>query len=314
MKHLNSPKTAKNMEIDDPLQEGLFPIRTVSSLTGVNAITLRAWERRYGLITPHHTPKGNRFYTQHDIDLINRVVDLLEKGVSINQVGASLKQESQHADRVHVEPNPWSSRQQRMINAIVHFDQEALDNVYTEALSFYPTHIVTRKLIIPLLKTLQERWETTEGCIVEEHYFAAYLRNKLGARFHSTGQKLVAACLPGEYHEVGLLLFCLAVIMQNYRLVLLGANIPMDELPLVAQRSASNAIVLSGSLNSSLAALEAQLPALVGKTNVPVFVWGKTAIQYHDLIVRSGAIPIGDHINHGVKGIEEVLQGMASSH
>ncbi len=29
-------------------QQELFPIREVSRLTGVNAVTLRAWERRYG--------------------------------------------------------------------------------------------------------------------------------------------------------------------------------------------------------------------------------------------------------------------------
>jgi hypothetical protein len=26
----------------------LYPIRTVATLTGVNPVTLRAWERRYG--------------------------------------------------------------------------------------------------------------------------------------------------------------------------------------------------------------------------------------------------------------------------
>ena len=34
-----------------------FQIRTVSEITGVNAVTLRAWERRYGLIKPSH-PKA----------------------------------------------------------------------------------------------------------------------------------------------------------------------------------------------------------------------------------------------------------------
>jgi len=47
-----------------------FPIRVVSSETGVNAITLRAWERRYGLITPKRTAKGHRLYTEQDIRLI----------------------------------------------------------------------------------------------------------------------------------------------------------------------------------------------------------------------------------------------------
>ena len=35
--------------------EGLFPIREVARLTGVNPVTLRAWERRYGLIQPLRT-------------------------------------------------------------------------------------------------------------------------------------------------------------------------------------------------------------------------------------------------------------------
>ena len=36
-------------------QQGLFPISAVSQLTGVNSVTLRAWERRYGLIKPTRT-------------------------------------------------------------------------------------------------------------------------------------------------------------------------------------------------------------------------------------------------------------------
>ncbi|MDX1336249.1 MAG: MerR family DNA-binding transcriptional regulator, partial [Gammaproteobacteria bacterium] len=35
-----------------------YPIRTVTDQTGVHPVTLRAWERRYGLIKPERTPKG----------------------------------------------------------------------------------------------------------------------------------------------------------------------------------------------------------------------------------------------------------------
>ena len=48
--------------------EAVYPIRTISNLTGVNAVTLRAWERRYNLIRPQRTPKGHRLYTQADVD------------------------------------------------------------------------------------------------------------------------------------------------------------------------------------------------------------------------------------------------------
>ena len=38
----------------------LLPMREVASLTGVNPITLRAWERRHGLIRPVPTVGGHR--------------------------------------------------------------------------------------------------------------------------------------------------------------------------------------------------------------------------------------------------------------
>ena len=65
--------------------QGLVPIRTVSNLTGVNSVTLRARERRYDLVKPIRTPKGHRLYTMADVELINQVVSLLNNGMAIGQ-------------------------------------------------------------------------------------------------------------------------------------------------------------------------------------------------------------------------------------
>ena len=65
--------TAKT--IDFPAEK-LYTIGTVSKLTGVGAITLRAWERRYGLIRPVRKESGHRLYTRHHIDQINRITAL----------------------------------------------------------------------------------------------------------------------------------------------------------------------------------------------------------------------------------------------
>jgi DNA-binding transcriptional MerR regulator len=63
-----------------------FTIRSVSALTGVNPNTLRAWERRYGLLSPERTPSGYRMYTQADVDRLRAVQDLLNRGVPAGQV------------------------------------------------------------------------------------------------------------------------------------------------------------------------------------------------------------------------------------
>ncbi|MFM9882608.1 MAG: MerR family transcriptional regulator, partial [Burkholderiales bacterium] len=212
----------------------LFPIRTVSTLTGVNAITLRAWERRHGLVKPIRTAGGHRVYTRADIDSINRILALLENGVSIGRVGDVLPV-STPPDRRGRGKGVWESYREQMAAAVAQFDEGRLEALYNELLSRHPIDQVTRDVLMPMLRILGERWQTAVGAIAEEHFLGVFLRNKLGARFHhrgqgATGPKLVLACLPGEQHEIGILLFALAAHDHGFRLVLLGADMPIAEL------------------------------------------------------------------------------------
>jgi MerR family transcriptional regulator, light-induced transcriptional regulator len=81
-------------DTDIPPGDGLFPIRHVCSETGINPVTLRAWERRYGLIRPLRTPKGHRLYSAEDIERIRRILSLLEEGVAVSQVGRVLRHDA----------------------------------------------------------------------------------------------------------------------------------------------------------------------------------------------------------------------------
>ena len=295
--------------------EGLVPIRTVSSLTGVNSVTLRAWERRYDLVKPVRTSKGHRLYTMADVDLIHQVVSLLDNGMSIGQVRQVLD-----ADQARPEParelsfdvGPWLSDQDRLLRAIAAFDDGELDEIYNEVLSLYPVDIVTSRLIVPLLGELGERWVHGLGSIAEEHFFSVFLRNKLGARFHHLnrnrqGPRLLAACLPGEQHEVGLLLFALAALDRDYRVVVLGPNTPLSELPPVVGRVAAQAIVLSGSADIAATVIGQDLPPLCRAVAMPVFVGGRVVGRHPDAITAAGAIPLGEDLNAALRGIDATL-------
>jgi DNA-binding transcriptional MerR regulator len=63
---------------------GLFPIRVVAQLTGINPVTIRAWERRYGLVRPARTPGGHRLYSQVDVERLRAAARLVARGVSIS--------------------------------------------------------------------------------------------------------------------------------------------------------------------------------------------------------------------------------------
>ena len=72
------------------IREELFPIREVARLTGVNPVTLRAWERRYGLIQPTRTESGHRLYSMTDIERVRSILGWIERGVAVSKVGKIL--------------------------------------------------------------------------------------------------------------------------------------------------------------------------------------------------------------------------------
>lgn len=306
------PVTAKPSA---PPAASLLPIRTVSTLTGVNAVTLRAWERRYGLITPQRTPKGHRLYTRQDVERINRIVELLNQGISVSHVKPLIDEMPGDVSGSSVEDNAdiWLTYQDKMIDAIERFDEPALDNAYNDALSLYPVDIVSQRLTTPLLRLLGERWRNRETGVAEEHFFSVYLRNKLGTRIHHMNQRgnaplLLLACLPGELHEIGLLFFALAAASAGYRVLILGANTPLQQIPGVLEKRPCVGVVLSAVSKPARGVIESDLPDLTSRIKIPVFVGGKAAVSWQDKLEEAGIICLGENISAGLQLVNKSLK------
>lgn len=290
-----------------------LPIRTVASLTGVNPVTLRAWERRYGLFQPVRTAKGHRLYSHEHVELIRRVLTLIERGVPISQARQALAAEApEPKGGARSNEGPWRAWRQRMAAAVTRFDEDSLDEVCDEALALHPIERVTRLLYMPLLAELGKRWQKVAGGVAEEHFFAVYLRSTIGARFHhrhrlDAGPRLLAACAPGEQHEIGLLVFSLAAHDAGLRVVSLGADMPLAELAYAAKRATCLAVVISSSMDPKPEMLSRDLPGLVRAAGVPVFVGGLTAERHHAAIVAAGALALSTDIDAGVSVIANAL-------
>ena len=298
-------------------QKVFYPIRKISELTGINPVTLRAWERRYGLIKPERTPKGHRLYTDEHVQLIRRILGLIDQGISIGQVKKILSNDKSPVDNAAQEAvssvDPWANYRSRLLQAIARFDDAALDVSYNDCLSLYPLELVTRLLLLPLLHELQQRQARQPQSDPELHFFQTYLRNKLGARFHhmttqARGSRLLAACLPGEFNEVELLLFSLAALTRGYHIVLLGPNMPLESLPLTMQRSQCEALVLFGSIEPPLALLGTHLPAMAQKIQQPVFIGGRVAQSHTEELRQAGLIPLVTDISSALMQVDDRLQ------
>lgn len=290
-----------------------YPIRTISELTGVPTTTLRAWERRYGLLKPERTAKGHRLYSGDDIDLIKEVVRLLKSNHTISEAIRIIKNPELNASAGSEINDHWVAYQQRMLKSIEHFNEQNLDTTYNEALSIYPVDMVTEQVIIPVLNVLGERWQEREAGIAEEHFFSAFLRNKLGARLHheshrSRGNRLLVCCLPGEYHELGLLLFCIAAIGRGYQILYLGTNMPSSQLSKVVERTDVAAVLLSGSsIDLWQRDIEAELKKDIKSMKVPFMFGGELSEQLREKLESIGGYALGsDHVK-AMENMESII-------
>ena len=294
-----------------------FPIRVLSEKTGVAPTTLRAWERRYGLLKPQRTPKGHRLYNSNDVDAVNRIVNLLNENYTISKAINAIKLE-EIQEKIEPRSDPetpntdhWDEFHKRFLTSIEQFDEYKLDNIYNEALSLYPIDLVSSQILRPLLTTLGLRWESRDAGIAEEHFFTSYLRNKVGARLHhiggkNQGQRILLACMPGEFHELGSLLFVLSAMSRGYRILFLGADLPLDQIHHVVEKTEIDAVLLSAVNVTLRGQISRQLEKLAGDLNVPVMLGGTGAMNIADLNDEL-VVVLGDDYRKALQVLEQTL-------
>src|SRR5512136_150215 len=71
--------------------EPIYNAKAVTRQTGVTPATLRAWERRYGILLPDRTAGGHRLYSARDIAAIRWLCEHIEQGLTISRAAALLQ-------------------------------------------------------------------------------------------------------------------------------------------------------------------------------------------------------------------------------
>ena len=74
------------MAADETDSERLYQIGTVSTLTGIDPHTIRAWERRYEAISPSRSVSGRRRYDDHAVERLQLLKALVDCNESISQI------------------------------------------------------------------------------------------------------------------------------------------------------------------------------------------------------------------------------------
>jgi len=69
-----------------PPEDDQFQISTVSRLTGISVHTIRAWEKRYNVVTPTRTESDRRLYSREDIRRLTLLKTLVDQDHGIGTI------------------------------------------------------------------------------------------------------------------------------------------------------------------------------------------------------------------------------------
>jgi DNA-binding transcriptional MerR regulator len=296
-------------------REELFPIREVSRLTGVNPVTLRAWERRYGLIQPTRTESGHRLYSMTEIERVRSIVDWIDRGVAVSKVGKILARTEPLKALAHIISDDlvqadYAQWQQQVQLAVRSFDDRALDQVYNQIFSSYALPVVFQDILMPLWLQMLQRQDAF-GQTSEWLFFDGFLRARVLQRIvvlrGTQPRKVVVSALAGQCRELELLVAALFLSGNDAGVRVLTTGQPFDELALVCERIKPQALVLFSN-HAPTADLPRRLNRLALSLDCQVMLAGDTADLAQDSLAGSSIGCLG---NEGATMRQRMTQFLA---
>jgi len=257
------------------MDAGYLRIGEFSQRVGVSPERLRAWEKRYGLLSPDRSTGGFRLYSDADAARVERMLAHLARGASAAEAARLAWERPVVAEPPTGGPVRLDQEVRRLRERLEAFDDAGAHAVLDELLATFALETVLRDVILPYLVELGERWRSGEVTVGQEHFASNLLRARLLSLAQGWGQgagpRVVLAAPPGEQHDLGLIVCGLVLSRQGLRVVFLGADSPIDTL-ITTVRTVRPALVLLSTVNTAsfdavrdaLRELSAQVPLYLG--------------------------------------------------
>lgn len=275
-----------------PEEGPLVRIGELSRRTGVGADTLRAWERRYGLLEPQRSAGGFRLYGLGDQQRVRAMKTLIDSGVSAAEAARLAAAEASPAPAPPGEAP--ANHAQRLAAAMGRFDEADANAILDDAIARFTVDAVAGRVLLPVLHEIGTRWESGEVSVAEEHFATALLRGRmlsLGRNWGAgAGRVALLACPPGEQHDLGLIAFGLILRERGWRIAFLGSDTPIGTVADAAVKLKPAAVVLAAVDPEPFEGAAESIRDLSGKT--PVLIGGEGAGE--TLAERLGARALED--------------------
>lgn len=299
--------------------EAIYNAKAVTKQTGVTAATLRAWERRYGLLAPDRTAGGHRLYSARDVAAINWLKHRIEQGMRISHA-STLLQRALSADTPALSIATRSTvRSLEVIRddlyrVLIDYDDAAADELLSEAYALHPIEAVCVDVIEAVLVRLGDAWAKGDITVATEHFVSNHLRRRLIALIDTgpitrTGT-LAVGCAPTDLHEMGVLLLSIFLRRRGWHVIYLGQAVPLPDLPTALDQIKPDVLVLASTMIESARELIGIGAALdrVAPAYRPAFGFGGPTFNHHpEMRAEVPGTFLGETLQSGIETIERLM-------
>ena len=275
---MRAPRTVRVVTQKPPAPPPRYPIRAVARLTGLSVDTLRAWERRHGVVTPGRDDRG-RLYSGADVKRLQLLAAAVERGHAIGRLAALSDPQLEamiaaptvarvQEDAGGAEDTAASESLSRLLASLQAFDAAAVERELNRlSLSLKPRDLVHR-VLFRFLKHVGDEWHANRLNIAQEHLLSGAVRNLLGAmvRLYSkedVSRRLLFATPSGERHEFGILAAAMLAAAGGLGVVYVGADVPARLIVDSAARSGVDVVVLGVMYSDSSRELRRQVDYII---------------------------------------------------
>jgi MerR family transcriptional regulator, light-induced transcriptional regulator len=269
---------------------GYIRIGELSRRVGVNPELLRAWERRYGLLEPSRSQGGFRLYSDADVARIEEMKSHLGRGLSAAEAARLVVTSGGATSPGSTETAPvLDGALFELHRSLAAFDEAGANAAVDRLLASFGLDFVLRDAMLPLLRELGESWARGETTVAQEHFTSNLIRGRLLALARGwgrgTGPHALLACPSEEQHDLGLIVFGLALRNRGWRITFLGADTPIGTIRETAEQISPQLIVLATLVPSRIGRVLDDVQAMAAEWNVVLAGAGVT----RDLADRAGA-------------------------
>jgi DNA-binding transcriptional MerR regulator len=296
----------------------MYNIKEAAARAGISVPVLRAWERRYGSVSPERSASGYRRFDDASVARVRTMRSLVDDGWSPSAAAAAILQgqvrvEDRAPDSlpggrvaggVAAEAQPPSASEAaaeierlgaELVRAAAALDAAALDVVLDELFSRSSFERAAGDILFPALRRLGDAWARGEVSVAGEHLASSAILRRLGQALEAAGshevggRRVVVGLPPNGRHELGALAFAVAARRAGLSIAYVGPDLPAADW-VTATANAAGAVIGVVRPQDRRGAIEVARSIRAANPSLVVAFGGRFAPEEPDVLRLDGSL------------------------